>query len=226
MNVHRATQKSPVLLSKHALNVQGAVRLEGTQSSLEKGAAPVSSFCLLPIPKITSEHAQNTAVLSKFEKEKNKNTWSFFYQKGPGIFQADASILCLMHVPAGWHSLPLVAAKHWDVFSMITALSPPIQSLDSISSCPMWGSGKRWRTSCYVKHRLHCCLLNGANWLRRDAERMSKPSVTVSLRWLRITSGYKSVYRCRGFKEKPQKSFLRFTWAIDMALNINQNKLR
>ncbi len=81
MNVHRATQKSPVLLSKHALDVQGAVRLEGTQSSLEKGAAPVQSFCLLPIPKITSEHAQNTAVLSKFEEEKNKNTWSFFTRK-------------------------------------------------------------------------------------------------------------------------------------------------
>lgn len=151
-----------------------------------------------------------------------------FYQKGPGISQADASILCLMHVSAG-------TACHL-LLPSIETCSPWLQHClhqfnhwTPYPAVHMWGSCKRWRTSCYVKLRLHCCLLTGANWLRRDAERMSEPSVTVSLRWLRITSGYKSVYHCRGFKEKPQtglKSFLRFTWAIDMALNINQNKLR
>lgn len=174
MNVHRATQKSPVLLSKHALDVQGTIGRNAVIIGKRSCTCTIFLFAANSQNNIRtcSKHCH---ALKMWGGEKEKHL-ILFYQKGPGISQADASILCLMHVPAAWHSLPLVAAKHWDVFSMITALSPPIQSLDSISSCP---HVRQLQTLKNIMLCLASAALLFADWSKLTVQRRRKNVRTI-----------------------------------------------
>lgn len=91
MNVHRTTQKSPVLLSKHALDVQGTIGRNAVIIGKRSCTCTIFLFAANSQNNIRT-CSKHCGALKMWGREKDKHL-ILFYQKGPGISQADASIL-------------------------------------------------------------------------------------------------------------------------------------